>query len=119
MKLLSIIVLLGISINAFAVEDYLKETKIEIPSAALARAEAKAIVRIQIANEIPLLRKVVVEEIKETADKGFTMINPDVTDYHPEAIHAVAVELRQKGYYVEWIHSVNPGQYLLVVDWSK
>lgn len=119
MKLLTIITLLGISINAFAVEDYLKERPVVIPTAAQARAEAKAIVNIQIANEVPLLRKVAYENIVKTADAGFTMTNPDVTKYHAEAIHIVAVELRKKGYYVEWIHSINPGQMLLVIDWSK
>lgn len=107
------------STTCYGVDDYLQHKPVVIPTAKLALAEARAVVKIEIVNEIPLLRQLVVKDIEETADAGFTMANPDVTKFHPEAVHAIAVELRKKGYYVEWVKSINPGQMLLVIDWSK
>lgn len=120
MNKLLLIGLVCLPLSAQAVDDYLKSsTNLVIPHAAVARAEAKAIMKIKIANEVPLLTKVVIEEIKTTADEGYTFCNPVVNKYQLETIHIVAMKLRAKGYKVELVSAILGDGPLLAIDWSK
>ena len=90
-----------------------------IPHSSVALAESRAITKIKVANEIPLLTKAVADLIKTTADNGDTNCNLNVNEYHNESIHAVAVKLRAKGYQVKLIYNGWNSENLLVIDWSK